>query len=32
MITLFLDDELLDSLEKRAKKNMFTLSEQIEDI
>lgn len=31
-ITLFLNDELLDSLGKRAKKNMFTVSEQIEDI
>ncbi len=31
-ITLFLDDELLKGLEKRAKKNMFTVSEQIEDI
>jgi hypothetical protein len=31
-ITLFLDDELMEALEKRAKKNMFTISEQIEDI
>jgi len=31
-INLFLDDELLKGLEKRAKKNMFTLPEQIEDI
>ena len=31
-ITLFLSDELMKVLEKRAKKNMFTVSEQIEDI
>ncbi len=31
-IMIFLDEELRDALEKRAKKNMFTLSEQIEDI
>lgn len=31
-ISIFLDNELLMALEKRAKKNMFTLSEQIEDI
>lgn len=31
-IILFLDEELRDALEKRAKKNMFTLPEQIEDI
>ncbi len=31
-ITLFLDDELLEGLEKRAKKNMFTVPEQIDDI
>ncbi|OGJ12641.1 hypothetical protein A3K82_02100 [Candidatus Pacearchaeota archaeon RBG_19FT_COMBO_34_9] len=31
-INLFLSDELIDVLEKRAKKNMFTISEQIEDI
>lgn len=31
-ITLFLSDELMKVLEKRAKKNMFTISEQIEDI
>lgn len=31
-VTLFLDSELLRSLEKRARGNMFTVSEQIEDI
>lgn len=31
-VTLFLSDELMEILEKRAKKNMFTISEQIEDI
>jgi hypothetical protein len=31
-VTLFLSDELMNILEKRAKKNMFTVSEQIEDI
>jgi hypothetical protein len=31
-ITLFLSDELIDALEKRAKKNMLTIPEQIEDI
>lgn len=31
-ITIFLDDELLNLLEKRAKKNMLTVSELIEDI
>ena len=31
-VTLFLSDELIKILEKRAKKNMFTVSEQIEDI
>ena len=31
-VILFLDTELLEILEKRAKKNMFTLPEQIEDI
>ena len=31
-VTLFLSDELMNVLEKRAKKNMFTVSEQIEDI
>jgi hypothetical protein len=31
-ITLFLSDELINILEKRAKKNMLTVSEQIEDI
>ena len=31
-VTLFLDTEVLELLEKRADKNMFTISEQIEDI
>ena len=31
-VTLFLSDELMRILEKRAKKNMFTVSEQIEDV
>jgi hypothetical protein len=31
-VTLFLSDELMILLEKRAKKNMFTIPEQIEDI
>lgn len=31
-ICLFLSEELISKLEKRAKKNIFTLSEQIEDI
>jgi hypothetical protein len=31
-VVLFLDNELLALLEKRAKKNIFTISEQIEDI
>ena len=31
-INIFLDNEILKILEKRAKKNMFTLSEQIGDI
>jgi hypothetical protein len=31
-VCLFLSDELMAILEKRAKKNMFTISEQIEDI
>ena len=31
-VCIFLNDELLEKLEKRAKKNMFTISEQIEDI
>ena len=31
-VTLFLDDELLKLLEKRAKKNMMTVSELVEDI
>ena len=31
-ILIFLDSDVLKKLEKRAEKNMFTLSEQIEDI
>jgi len=31
-LTLFIDNEVLNILEKRAKKNLFTVSEQIEDI
>jgi len=31
-VTLYLSEELISVLEKRAKKNMFTISEQIEDI
>jgi len=31
-VCVFLDSELLKILEKRAKRNLFTLSEQIEDI
>jgi hypothetical protein len=31
-VTLFLSTEIMDALEKRAKKNMFTVSEQIQDI
>lgn len=31
-VCIFLDSEVLKILEKRAKKNMFTVSEQIEDI
>lgn len=31
-VTIFLDSQLLKLLEKRAEKNMFTLTEQIEDI
>lgn len=31
-VCLFLDSDILKILEKRAKKNMFTMSEQIEDI
>lgn len=31
-ITLWIDNEILAVIEKRAKKNMFTVSEQIEDI
>lgn len=31
-IDLFLDNEVLKGIEKRARKNMFTISEQVEDI
>lgn len=31
-ITLFLSNDIVNKLQKRAKKNLFTLSEQIEDI
>lgn len=31
-VCLFLGDEIIEIIEKRAKKNMFTVSEQIEDI
>ena len=31
-VNIFLDNEVLKKLEKRAEKNMFTLPEQIEDI
>ncbi len=31
-ICIFLDEGILKALEKRAKRNMFTVSEQIEDI
>jgi hypothetical protein len=31
-VCLFLNNEIIETLEKRAKKNSFTLSEQIEDI
>jgi hypothetical protein len=31
-LTIYLDDEELAVLEKRAKKNFFTLKEQVEDI
>jgi hypothetical protein len=31
-ITLFLSNDIINKLQKRAKKNLFTLSEQIEDI
>jgi hypothetical protein len=31
-VTMFLDTEVMELLEKRAKKNMFNVSEQIEDI
>ncbi|MDO8623673.1 MAG: hypothetical protein Q7R52_05500 [archaeon] len=31
-ISLFLDSDVIKLIEKRAKKNMFTISEQIEDI
>jgi hypothetical protein len=31
-VTLFLSSDIIEKLQKRAKKNLFTLSEQIEDI
>jgi chorismate mutase len=31
-VTIYLDNELLKMIEKRAKKNMLTLPEQIEDV
>jgi hypothetical protein len=31
-ITVYLDIEVMEAIEKRAKKNMFTLQDQIEDI
>ena len=31
-VCIFLSNEILSSLEKRSKKNMLTLSEQVEDI
>lgn len=31
-VTLFISDDILSVLQKRAKKNLFTISEQIEDI
>jgi hypothetical protein len=31
-LTIYLDDEEVKVLEKRAKKNIFTLKEQVEDI
>ena len=31
-VTVYLEDKLMQELKKRAKKNMFSLSEQIEDI
>jgi hypothetical protein len=31
-VTISLDDEIKEILEKRAKRNLFTLKEQIEDI
>jgi hypothetical protein len=31
-VTLFLDDDVLTALEKRAKKNLLNVAEQIEDI
>ena len=31
-VCIYLDSEILKKLDKRAKKNMFTISEQIEDI
>jgi len=31
-LEIYLDNEVLESIEKRAKKNIFTINEQIEDI
>jgi len=31
-LTIYLDNEMLKSIEKRASRNMFTVNEQIEDI
>jgi len=31
-VTLFLNEDVMEVLEKRAKKNLFTVSEQVEDI
>lgn len=31
-LTIWLDDEIMNILEKRAKKNMLTIPEQVEDI
>ena len=31
-VTIYLDNDVLEVLEKRAKKNLMTLSEQVEDI
>lgn len=31
-LTIYLDSEILKAIEKRAKKNIFTVAEQVEDI